>query len=124
VDHSAGRVAAAIAPGVPAAPASAGGGRPAARIFAARTMLKVSCAEYTRERTAIALPAFVVTGAGRQMRRDLAGSCSCHQTWQPEAALAGAASGGFASAGPPMRAPVESSAAFLALYQDLRGGSA
>jgi hypothetical protein len=41
--------------------------------------------------------------------------------WQPEAALAGAASGSFASAGPPMLAPVESSEAFLATYQDIRG---
>jgi hypothetical protein len=41
--------------------------------------------------------------------------------WQPEAALAGAASGAFASAGPPRLAPIESSAAFLAAYQDLRG---
>jgi hypothetical protein len=43
--------------------------------------------------------------------------------WQPEAALAGAAGGSFASDGPPMLAPVESSAAFLAAYQDLRGRS-
>jgi hypothetical protein len=41
--------------------------------------------------------------------------------WQPEAALAGAASGSFASAGPPTLAPIESSAAFLAAYQDIRG---
>ena len=41
--------------------------------------------------------------------------------WQPEAALAGAASGMFASSGPPTLAPVESSAAFLAAYQDIRG---
>jgi hypothetical protein len=41
--------------------------------------------------------------------------------WQPEAALAGAASGAFASAGPPTLAPIESSAAFLAAYQDIRG---
>jgi hypothetical protein len=41
--------------------------------------------------------------------------------WQPEAALAGAASGAFASAGPPTLAPIESSAAFLATYQDVRG---
>jgi Phosphotransferase enzyme family len=41
--------------------------------------------------------------------------------WQPEAALAGAASGGFASAGPPALAPVESSEAFLAAYQHIRG---
>ncbi len=43
--------------------------------------------------------------------------------WLPEAALAGAASGSFASAGPPMLAPVESSAVFLAAYQDIRGRS-
>jgi hypothetical protein len=43
--------------------------------------------------------------------------------WQPEAALAGAASGAFASAGPPTLAPVESSEAFLAAYQDVRGRS-
>jgi hypothetical protein len=41
--------------------------------------------------------------------------------WQPEAALAGAASGSFASAGPPVLAPVESSEAFLVAYQDIRG---
>ena len=41
--------------------------------------------------------------------------------WQPEAALAGAASGAFASAGPPTLAPIESSEAFLVTYQDVRG---
>jgi hypothetical protein len=41
--------------------------------------------------------------------------------WQPEAALAGAASGSFASAGPPMLAPIESSEAFLAAYRNTRG---
>jgi hypothetical protein len=41
--------------------------------------------------------------------------------WQPEAALAGAASGSFASSGPPTLAPVQSSEAFLAAYQDIRG---
>jgi hypothetical protein len=41
--------------------------------------------------------------------------------WQPEAALAGAASGSFASDGPPMLAPIESSEAFLAAYQAIRG---
>jgi hypothetical protein len=41
--------------------------------------------------------------------------------WQPEAALAGAASGSFASAGPPMLAPIESSEAFLVAYQAIRG---
>ena len=43
--------------------------------------------------------------------------------WQPEAALAGAASGAFASDGPPMLAPIESSEAFLVAYQDARGRS-
>jgi len=41
--------------------------------------------------------------------------------WQPEAALAGAASGAFASDGPPALAPIESSEAFLAAYQHARG---
>ena len=41
--------------------------------------------------------------------------------WHPEAALAGAASGSFASAGPPTLAPIESSEAFLVAYQDIRG---
>jgi hypothetical protein len=41
--------------------------------------------------------------------------------WQPEAALAGAASGAFASAGPPMLAPIESSKAFLVAYQHTQG---
>jgi hypothetical protein len=41
--------------------------------------------------------------------------------WQPEAALAGAASGSFASDGPPTLAPIESSEAFLVAYQDFRG---
>jgi hypothetical protein len=42
--------------------------------------------------------------------------------WQPEAALAGAASGAFSrDAGPPTLAPIESSEAFLVAYQDIRG---
>ncbi|MCW6006552.1 hypothetical protein K1W54_18495 [Micromonospora sp. CPCC 205371] len=41
--------------------------------------------------------------------------------WQPEAALVGAASGSFASSGPPTLAPIESSEAFLVAYQDIRG---
>jgi len=41
--------------------------------------------------------------------------------WHPEAALAGAASGSFASAGPPALAPIESSEAFLVAYQETRG---
>jgi len=41
--------------------------------------------------------------------------------WQPEAALAGAASGAFASERTPTLAPIESSEAFLAAYQGIRG---
>ncbi len=41
--------------------------------------------------------------------------------WQPEAALAGAASGSFASDRAPTLAPIESSEAFLLAYQDIRG---
>jgi hypothetical protein len=41
--------------------------------------------------------------------------------WQPEAALVGAASEAFASAGPPTLAPIDSSEAFLVAYQDIRG---
>ena len=41
--------------------------------------------------------------------------------WQPEAALAGAASGVFVSAGPPTLAPVDRSEAFLVACQNLRG---
>ncbi len=40
--------------------------------------------------------------------------------WQPEAALAGAASGSFASDGPPTLAPIESSEVFLTTYQEIR----
>jgi hypothetical protein len=43
--------------------------------------------------------------------------------WQPEAALVGAASGAFASDGPPTLAPIDSSEAFLVAYQDARGRS-
>jgi hypothetical protein len=41
--------------------------------------------------------------------------------WLPEAALAGAASGAFASSGPPTLAPLASSVAFLDAYQEERG---
>ncbi|SMD20482.1 phosphotransferase [Lentzea albidocapillata] len=41
--------------------------------------------------------------------------------WQPEAALAGAASGAFANTPPPGLVPIESSAAFLETYQQARG---
>jgi hypothetical protein len=51
--------------------------------------------------------------------------CAVHDwdslAWQPEAALVGAASGAFSSAGPPTLAPIESSEAFLEAYQDSRG---
>ncbi|KAA9155014.1 phosphotransferase [Amycolatopsis acidicola] len=43
--------------------------------------------------------------------------------WQPEAALVGAASGGFAGARPATLAPIGSSAAFLLTYQEGRGRS-
>ena len=93
------------------------------------------------------VPAYVVEVAGRARGRILAAGLPCvlgwadfeaqnlrwhgqqvwavHDwdslAWQPEAALAGAASGSFASAGPPTLAPIESSEAFLAAYQDIRG---
>jgi hypothetical protein len=92
------------------------------------------------------VPAYVVDTAVRARRRLLAADLPCvlghadfesqnlrwhgqqvwavHDwdslAWQPEAALAGAASGSFASSGPPMLAPIESSEAFLAVYQKLR----
>jgi hypothetical protein len=95
------------------------------------------------------VPAYVVEVAERARGRLLAAGLPCvlghadfeaqnlrwhgHQVWavhdwdslawQPEAALAGAASGSFASAGPPTLAPVESSEAFLVAYQDIRGRS-
>ena len=93
------------------------------------------------------VPAYVADTAGRARRRLLAAGLPCvlghadfeaqnlrwhgrevwavHDwdslAWQPEAALAGAASGSFASAGPPTLAPVASSEAFLVAYQDIRG---
>jgi hypothetical protein len=93
------------------------------------------------------VPAYVVDTAERTRRRILAAGLPCvlghadfeaqnlrwhgrevwavHDwdslAWQPEAALAGAASGSFASAGPPTLSPIESSEAFLVAYQDIRG---
>jgi hypothetical protein len=93
------------------------------------------------------VPAYVVDTADRARRRLLAADLPCvpghadfeaqnlrwrdgdvwtvHDwdslAWLPEAALAGAASGAFASASPPTLAPIESSAAFLTAYQELRG---
>jgi hypothetical protein len=103
--------------------------------------------EFLDERDQSAVPSYVTDAAGRARKRMLAADLPCvlghadfeaqnlrwngghvwavHDwdslAWQPEAALAGAASGAFASASPPTLAPVESSAAFLAAYQDLRG---
>src|SRR5512132_1753092 len=94
-----------------------------------------------------AVPAYVVDTADRVRKRMLAADLPCvlghadfeAQTlrwhgrdvwavhdwdslaWQPEAALAGAASGAFASAGPPTLAPIDSSEAFLVAYQNIRG---
>ena len=93
------------------------------------------------------VPAYVVDTAERVRRRLLAAGLPCvlghadfeaqnlrwhgrevwavHDwdslAWQPEAALVGAACGAFASAGPPMLAPIESSEAFLVTYQGIRG---
>ncbi|HEY0641278.1 MAG TPA: hypothetical protein VGD67_26920 [Pseudonocardiaceae bacterium] len=98
------------------------------------------------ERDQGAVPAYVVETAERARMRLLAAGLPCvlghadfeaqnlrwhdghvwvvHDwdslAWQPEAALAGAASGAFASASPPTLAPIESSAAFLTAYQELR----
>jgi hypothetical protein len=92
------------------------------------------------------VPAYIAEAAERARRRILAAGLPCvlghadfeaqnlrwhgrqvwavHDwdslAWQPEAALAGAASGSFASAGPPTLAPVDSSEAFLVAYQDIR----
>jgi Ser/Thr protein kinase RdoA (MazF antagonist) len=41
-------------------------------------------------------------------------------SWQPSAALVGAASGSFASSGPPTLAPIASSEAFISAYQHFR----
>ncbi|GAA3679893.1 hypothetical protein GCM10022224_050090 [Nonomuraea antimicrobica] len=99
------------------------------------------------ERDQSVVPAYVVDTARRARTRILAAGLPCvlghadfeaqnlrwhglevwavHDwdslAWLPEAALAGAASGAFANAGPPTLAPIESSAAFLAAYQDIRG---
>jgi len=99
------------------------------------------------ERDQSTVPAYVVDAAERARKRLLAADLPCvlghadfeaqnlrwhgrdvwavHDwdslAWQPEAALAGAACGAFASGSPTTLAPIESSAAFLAAYQDLRG---
>lgn len=103
--------------------------------------------EFLDDRDQIAVPEYVVETADRARGRILAASLPCvlghadfeaqnlrwhgrevwavHDwdslAWQPEAALVGAASGTFASAGPPTLAPIESSDAFLVAYQDIRG---
>ncbi|MBB4704435.1 hypothetical protein [Sphaerisporangium siamense] len=102
--------------------------------------------EFLDDRDQSAVPAYVIETADRVRRRMLAADLPCvlghadfeaqnlrwhgrevwavHDwdslAWQPEAALVGAASGAFASAGPPTLAPIESSEAFLAAYQDIR----
>jgi hypothetical protein len=103
--------------------------------------------DFLDERDQSVVPAYVVDTADRARKRLLAADLPCvlghadfeaqnlcwldgevwavHDwdslAWQPEAALVGAASGAFASPTPPTLAPVDSSAAFLAAYQDLRG---
>ncbi|WP_432968483.1 hypothetical protein [Dactylosporangium sp. CA-233914] len=100
------------------------------------------------ERDQSAVPAYVLDTARRARERLLAAGLPCvlghadfeaqnlrwHRrqlwavhdwdslAWQPEAALAGAASGAFArGTGLPTLAPIESSEAFLAAYQNVRG---
>ncbi|MFD0203663.1 MULTISPECIES: phosphotransferase [Saccharothrix] len=103
--------------------------------------------DFLDERDQSAVPGYVVDTARRARARLLAADLPCvlghadfeaqnlrwrdgevravHDwdslAWQPEAALVGAACGAFSSASPPTLAPIESSAAFLAAYQDLRG---
>jgi hypothetical protein len=105
--------------------------------------------DFLDERDQMAVPSFVLDTAVRVRKRLLGARQSCvlghgdfeaqnlrwhgrdlwavHDwdslAWQPEAALVGAAGGAFASAGPPTLAPIDSSAAFLAAYQDIRGRS-
>jgi hypothetical protein len=100
-----------------------------------------------RDQGAVAVPAYLAEVAVRTRRRILAAGLPRvlghadfeaqnirwhgHQVWavhdwdslawHPEAALTGAASGMFSSAGPPTLAPIESSEAFLAAYQAIRG---
>jgi hypothetical protein len=99
------------------------------------------------ERDQSVVPAYVVETATRVRKRLLAADLPCvlghadfeaqnlrwhdggigavHDwdslAWQPEAAQVGAASGAFPKTGPATLPPIESSAAFLAAYQDLRG---
>jgi hypothetical protein len=103
--------------------------------------------DFLDDRDQSAVPGYVVDTAGRARGRILAAGLPCvlghadfeaqnlrwhglevwavHDwdslAWQPEAALVGAASGAFASAGPPTLAPIESSEAFLVAYQRIRG---
>jgi hypothetical protein len=98
------------------------------------------------ERDQSAVPAYVVDTADRARKRLLAADLPCvlghadyeaqnlrwhdgevwavHDwdslAWQPEAALVGAACGSFTSGSPTTLAPIDSSAAFLTAYQDLR----
>lgn len=103
--------------------------------------------DFLDERDQSTVPEYVVETADRARKRMLAADLPCvlghadfeaqnlrwhdgdvwavHDwdslAWQPEAALVGAACGAFASISPPTLAPIESSSAFLAAYQDLRG---
>src|SRR5215475_1413403 len=105
--------------------------------------------DFLDERDQSAVPGYVLHAAERARRRLLAAGLPCvlghadfeaqnlrwhggkvwavHDwdslAWQPEAALVGAASGSFASAGAPTLAPIESSEAFLVAYQRFRGRS-
>ncbi|MFC0433565.1 phosphotransferase [Kutzneria buriramensis] len=102
--------------------------------------------DFLDERDQGAVPAHVIDTAERVRRRLLAAGMPCvlghadyeaqnlrwhgdevwavHDwdslAWQPEAALVGAASAAFANVGQPTLAPIESSEAFMATYQDVR----
>jgi hypothetical protein len=103
--------------------------------------------DFLDERDQSAVPAHVVDTAERARKRLLAAGLPCvlghadyeaqnlrwhgqqvwavHDwdslAWQPEAALVGAASGTFTKTGPATLPPIESSEAFLAAYQNIRG---
>jgi hypothetical protein len=105
--------------------------------------------DFLDERDQSVVPAYVVDTAGRVRRRILAAGLPCvlghadfeaqnlrwHRlevwtvhdwdslAWQPEAALVGEASGTFTKIGPATLPPIDSSEAFLAAYQDVRGRS-
>lgn len=88
----------------------------------------VEIAEWTRKRLqSAALPRILghADWEARNLRWENGRPYTVHDwdslAWLPEAALAGAACGAFAGAAAPTLAPLASSEAFLAAYQDERG---